>query len=126
LLNRTKWARKEVSLDQLKEAYQIFKVKGLSEAGRSLGFGPGSIKKRFISLGWNVEQETVYTMRDYKTGKLYCHLIKEMVESGDSQSIAQAGKSLGLTKSQTNKIIQRFTQEGGTINYTPKLQRKKE
>jgi superfamily II DNA or RNA helicase len=118
LVEKSKWSKKNISREELLGFYMVFKEKNLTEAAKEAGMSATGLRINFISMGWEVKQETLYTKIEPKTGKRYCYAIKEMIESGNFDGIDPAGKALGLTKSQAHKIMQRFKEEGGTLNYT--------
>ena len=122
LSDKGKWGKKEMSTNDILEFYEIFKKSNLSEAARIAGISVTGMRQKFVSEGLDVQQQTLYTKTDPKTGKVYSLSIKKLIESGECDSIASAALKLGLTKGQAHKIMERFKEGGGTLNYKPKFQ----
>jgi superfamily II DNA or RNA helicase len=122
LSDKWKWGKKEMSTNDILEFYEIFKKSNLSEAARIAGISVTGMRQKFVSEGLDVQQQTLYTKTDPKTGKVYSLSIKKLIESGECDSIASAAIKLGLTKGQAHKIMERFKEGGGTLNYKPKFQ----
>lgn len=124
IFEESKYRKKNLSQDELKKASQmISEGMSISKVSDLMGISHVGLSQNLKKLNMLPKKETVYTKQDPKSGKLYCYVIKEMVESGIAFSIDDAARQLGLTKSQANKIMQRFKSEGGTLNYKPKFQK---
>jgi superfamily II DNA or RNA helicase len=116
----SKYRKKNFSKDELINASILIEQgMSISKAAESLGISNSGLSQNLKKLSILPEKETLYTKREPKSGKLYCHLIKDMIESGEYNGIEPAGKKLGLTKSQSNKIMKRFKEKGGILNYKP-------
>lgn len=118
-------SEKDLSLAKLKEISEM--IAGgmtIETAASSIGISRDNLWKKLKVSNLLPEKKSWFERIEPKSGKLYSHIIKEMVERGEVRGIEPAGEALGLGKNIAHYIMSRFKKDGGTINYKPERAKK--
>ena len=118
-------SEKDLSFAKLKEMSEM--IAGgmpIETAASSIGISRNNLWRRLKGSNLLPEKKSWFERIEPKSGKLYSHVIKEMVESGEARGIEPAGEALGLGRNIAHHIMNRFKKDGGTINYKPERAKK--